>query len=118
MKALILAAWLALAAAPAFARDGVPGVPQAPPSARTLPDACLGTSCPKTVDPKRNTPCLGISCPESGYSAPGTAAGAKPGTSTTPAPWSGGPAQPKLPPMPSRSGQPIGPLTPGPVLPR
>ncbi|PQZ68850.1 hypothetical protein CQ050_13490 [Achromobacter sp. MYb9] len=114
MKALILAASMALAAAPALARDGVPSVPQPPPSARTLPDACLGTSCPKTVDPGRSpAPCLGTSCSGAGSSVPG----AKPGASQAPAPWSG-PAQPRLPPMPSRSGQPIGPLTPGPALPR
>ncbi|MGV2862422.1 hypothetical protein [Achromobacter sp. AGC39] len=112
MKALILAASLALAAGPASARDGVPSVPQPPASAHTLPDTCLGTSCPKTVDPNRSgQPCLGTSCGGTRYP--------QPGSRTTPAnpPWSG-PAQPKLPPMPSRSGQPVGPLTPGPVLPR
>lgn len=114
MNGLILAAWFALAAGPALARDGVPTVPQPPSSARTLPDACLGTSCPKTIDPARTkAPCLGTSCAGSGYSAPD----ARPGAGTAPAAWSG-PAQPKLPPMPSRPGQPTGPLTPGPALPR
>ncbi|KNY10120.1 hypothetical protein AKG08_10270 [Achromobacter piechaudii] len=112
MKALILATTLMLAAGPAPARDVLPTVPQPPASARTLPDACLGTSCPKTVDPRRNgEPCLGSACGGSRYP--------EPASTTQPAnpPWSG-PAQPRLPPMPSRSGQPLGPLTPGPVLPR
>lgn len=121
MKALMLAVWLLapwlLAAGPAMARDGVPTVPQPPASARTLPDACLGTACPKKVDPARNgPPCLGASCPGPGYGA----AGAAPGAGTAPAPWSG-PAQPRLPPMPSQPGQvghPVGPLTPGSALPR
>ena len=114
MKALTLAAWMVLAAAPALARDGVPSVPQPPASARTLPDACLGASCPKKVDPAQtNSPCLGTACAGSGSSVPGT----KPGASPPPAPWSG-PAQPKLPPMPSRPGQPAGPLSPGPAMPR
>lgn len=120
MKALMLAAWV-LAASPAMARDGVPAVPQPPASARTLPDTCLGTSCPKKVDPARTgTPCLGASCPGPGYGAAGATTGTSSGTRSAPAPWSG-PAQPKLPPMPSRPGQigqPIGPLTPGPGLPR
>jgi len=114
MKALVFAAWIALAAGPALARDGAPSVPQPPSSARTLPDACLGTSCPKTIDPARTkSPCLGTSCPGSGSPVPA----ARPGASTAPAPWSG-PAQPKLPPIPSRPGQPMGPLTPAPALPR
>lgn len=111
----VLAVCAALAAGPALARDGVPGgLPQPPASARTLPDTCLGTSCSRKVDPGRTgQPCLGTSCGGSRYPEPAS------GTNTDRAqpPWSG-PAQPKLPPMPSQRGQPFGPLTPGPALPR
>ena len=114
MKTLIAAVWMALACGPALARDGVPSVPSPPPSARTLPDNCVGTSCPRTVEPGRTPPtCLGTGCGESRYPAAG-ASGADRGPSPA---WSG-PSQPKLPPMPSRPGQPAGPLTPGPALPR
>ncbi|MGH8816288.1 hypothetical protein [Achromobacter pestifer] len=114
MKILIVAAWMALACGPALARDGVPTVPQPPASARTLPDNCLGTSCPRVVDPGRApADCLGASC-GTGRNVSPAAPGADRGN---PPAWSG-PAQPRLPPMPSQSGQPVGPLTPGPRLPR
>lgn len=101
------------AGGPALARDGVPSVPQPPASARTLPDTCLGTSCSRKVDPGRSgQPCLGTSCGGARYPEPASGANAN----RAPPPWSG-PAQPRLPPMPQR-GQPLGPLTPGPALPR
>lgn len=109
-----LAVSAALFAGPALARDGVPGgVPQPPASARTLPDTCLGTSCSRKVDPGRSgQPCLGTSCGGARYPEPASGANAN----RAPPPWSG-PAQPRLPPLPQR-GQPSGPLTPGPALPR
>ncbi|UIP18463.1 hypothetical protein [Achromobacter deleyi] len=116
MKSLIaVAAVAALASWPALARDALPTVPQPPPSARTLPDACLGTSCPKMVDPgKINRDCLGTSCPGTRYPPAGTSPGQSPGQSGLK-----GPARPWLPPIPPRPGQPpVGPLTPAPALPR
>ncbi|MFD4836505.1 hypothetical protein ACFWP0_03300 [Achromobacter sp. NPDC058515] len=116
MKSLIAAAALmALAFGPALARDAMPTVPRPPQSSRTLPDTCLGTSCPRVVDPgKINRDCLGTSCPGSRYPPAGASPGGAPGGSGLK-----GPAQPRLPPMPPRPGQPpIGPLTPAPALPR
>lgn len=109
-----LAVFAALFAAPTLARDSVPGgVPEPPASARTLPDTCLGTSCSRKVDPGRSgQPCLGTSCGGARYPEPASGANAN----RAPPPWSG-PAQPRLPPLPQR-GQPSGPLTPGPALPR
>jgi len=122
MKSLFAAAALgsltalsALASAPAIARDPLPTAPKPPASARTIPDTCLGTDCPRIVDPgKLNRDCLGTSCPGSRYPPatespvrPQNQPGLKPPTRT----W--------LPPMPPRPGQaPVGPLTPAPALPR
>ncbi|WP_312439180.1 hypothetical protein [Achromobacter sp.] len=122
MKSLFAAALIgasgalwALAAAPALARDPLPTVPSPPASARTVPDTCLGTDCPRIVDPgKINRDCLGTSCAGSRYPPP----------AVTPArpqdqPGLKAPTRTWLPPMPARPGQtPVGPLTPAPALPR
>lgn len=117
MKSLIAATALAasLGSWPALARDPLPTVPQPPQSARTLPDTCLGTDCPRIVDPgKINRDCLGTSCPGSRYPSQ-TQTPARPqdqpGLKGAPKSW--------LPPIPPRPGQPpVGPLTPAPALPR
>lgn len=105
----------ALAAAPALARDPLPTVPSPPASARTVPDTCLGTGCPRIVDPgKINRDCLGTSCPGSRYPPP-AATPARPQDQ----PGLKAPTRTWLPPMPPRPGQtPVGPLTPAPALPR
>lgn len=110
-----LGALSALAAAPALARDPLPTVPSPPTSARTLPDTCLGTDCPRIVDPgKINRDCLGTSCPGSRYPSPAA-------TPARPQDQRGlkAPTRTWLPPIPPRPGQmPVGPLTPAPALPR
>lgn len=105
----------ALAPAPALARDPLPTVPSPPASARTVPDTCLGTDCPRIVDPGRiNRDCLGTSCPGSRYPPP-AATPARPQDQ----PGLKAPTRTWLPPMPPRPGQaPVGPLTPAPALPR
>jgi len=117
MKSLVALAALSAAVwcHPAMARDALPAVPQPPASARTVPDTCLGTDCPRIVDPgKLNRDCLGTSCPGSRYPSPAQASPRpqdQPCLKGAPKSW--------LPPMPPRPGQPpIGPLTPAPALPR
>lgn len=122
MKSLFAAALIgaagvlsALAAAPALARDPLPTVPSPPASARVVPDTCLGTDCPRIVNPgKINRDCLGTACPGSRYPPPAP-------TPTRPQDQPGlkAPTRTWLPPMPPRPGQmPVGPLTPAPALPR
>lgn len=119
MKSLIavaaMAAMAALAGWPVQARDALPTVPRPPQSAKTLPDTCLGTSCPRIVDPgKINRDCLGTSCPGSRYPPAGASPSQPQGQ-----PGLKGPAKSWLPPMAPRPGQPpVGPLTPAPALPR
>ncbi|WP_100148271.1 hypothetical protein [Achromobacter arsenitoxydans] len=115
MKSMIAVAALSalLASGAVLARDPLPTVPQPPQSARTLPDTCLGTDCPRTVDPgKINRDCLGTSCPGSRYPSQTPARPQdQPGLKGAPKSW--------LPPIPPRPGQPpVGPLTPAPALPR
>lgn len=113
--AAAFAAASSVASQHALARDPLPTVPQPPASARTIPDTCLGTDCPRIVDPgKINRDCLGASCPGSRYSPPAstpTRPQDQPGLKTPSRTW--------LPPMAPRPGQPpVGPLTPAPALPR
>ncbi|MCW0209894.1 MAG: hypothetical protein OJK14_22570 [Achromobacter sp.] len=115
MKSTWAAALLAVACAQAAAQGGEPAVPRPPPSARVIPDSCVGASCSRLVNPGASAePCLGTGCATAGR-PPGPPAPPSSGPSRQPG-WVS-PAPSRLPPMPAPRGQPTGPLTPPPPLP-
>ncbi|RSE95470.1 hypothetical protein EGU54_26350 [Achromobacter aegrifaciens] len=115
MKILCAAALLAAACGPAVAQGAGPAVPPPPPSARGIPDACVGASCPRLVNPgATQEPCLGTGCATAGR-PPGPPA--PPSSGPTRPPGGTSPAPSRLPPMPAQRGVPTGPLTPAPPLP-
>lgn len=108
-------ALLAAACAQAAAQGGAAEVPRPAPSARVIPDSCVGASCPRLVNPGASTePCLGTGCATAGR-PPGPPAPPSSGPSRQPG-WVS-PAPSRLPPMPAQRGVPTGPLTPAPPLP-
>ncbi|MDH1303832.1 MULTISPECIES: hypothetical protein [Achromobacter] len=115
MKILGAVALLAAAWGQAVAQGAGPAIPQPPPSARVIPDACVGASCPRLVNPgATQEPCLGTGCATAGR-PPGPPAPPSSGPSRQPG-WVS-PAPSRLPPMPAQRGVPTGPLTPAPPLP-
>lgn len=115
MKIPLGAALLAAASGLAATQAGAQSVPRPPPSARVIPDSCIGAACPRLVNPgPAAEPCLGIGCATAGR-PPGPPAPPSSGPSRQPG-WVS-PAPSRLPPMPAPRGLPAGPLTPAPPLP-
>ncbi|MGE8686115.1 MAG: hypothetical protein ACN6PJ_03190 [Achromobacter sp.] len=115
MKIAWAAALLAVCAQ-AAAQGGPPAMPRPPSSARVIPDSCVGSACPRLINPGAPAePCLGVGCANAGR-PPGPPAPPSSGPSRQPG-WVS-PAPSRLPPPPpSPRGPPSGPLTPAPPLP-